>query len=106
MRAAWLPEIRYRAAIDHRVLLVGTKADLRRDECTLRNLADKNMAPIEMNDAIALAKAEHMHAYVETSALTLMNVKGCFSTAMDMALNMADTENSQQAKQQTRCILM
>jgi Ras-related C3 botulinum toxin substrate 1 len=67
VRAKWYPEVNHHCP-GTRIVLVGTKADLKHDKEVKKRLADKGLAVIETYQAEALAKEIGAVAYVETSS--------------------------------------
>ncbi len=64
------------------IILVGTKLDLRDDDNTRENLRQKKMAPIQYEQAVAVAKEIRAVKYLECSALTQRNLKSVFDEAI------------------------
>jgi small GTP-binding protein len=78
-REKWFAEATVHGASPNaKVVLVGTKIDLRDDPSTNDRLRKKNMAPISREEGVALAKELGMAAYAETSALTGDGVQALF----------------------------
>jgi Ras-related C3 botulinum toxin substrate 1 len=77
----WWPEIEHHAP-NVPVILVGTKLDLRDDEATREGLKQKKMAPIQYEQAVAVAKEIKAVKYLECSALTQRNLKSVFDEAI------------------------
>ena len=77
----WFPEIEHHAP-GVPIILVGTKLDLRDDEGTKEGLRQKKMAPIQYEQAIAVAKEIRAVKYMECSALTQRNLKSVFDEAI------------------------
>ena len=89
VRSKWVPEIDHHRPmyVNAKMILVGTKSDLRRDPEVLARLRDRGMETIEVERAIALAKELKFDAYCETSSLTGAGVKECFDTAIRMTMS-------------------
>ena len=81
----WWPEVTHFAPAA-KIVLVGTKCDLRHDDDTLAKLAARGQTPISFDDGHALAKSIGAAAYVECSALTQRGVKAVFEEALKAAL--------------------
>jgi Ras family protein U len=80
----WLPEIR-RLCPEAPLILVGTQSDRRRDARQLQELARHGQTPVSETQAQYLAR--HINAtYVETSALTQLDLKEAFDQAIVSAL--------------------
>lgn len=77
----WFPEIEHHAP-GVPIILVGTKLDLRENEDIRRQLAARKMAPIQYEQAVAMAKEIKAVKYMECSALTQRNLKGVFDEAI------------------------
>ncbi|KAK2753595.1 Rho GTPase [Arachnomyces sp. PD_36] len=81
----WIPELRH-ACPGAPYLIVGTKADLRDDPATARDLKMRKMQPIQNEDGVKMAKVVGATAYVECSARTLGNVDEVFEQALAAAM--------------------
>ena len=66
----WLKEIGYHLNDYSRILLIGTKTDLREDPVAIDTLQKKGLEPLTYNDGFNLAKEIDAIGYVECSALT------------------------------------
>ena len=64
------------------VIIVGTKADLRKDEDTIEKLAAKNEHPVTLKEGMKLAKKAGIQNYVECSAKELGSVKAVFGEVL------------------------
>lgn len=73
----WAPEVRHHCS-DASIILVGTKADLRDDKDQLYQLAKIGQYPVKKEAAERMAKKIHALKYIESSALTQVNVKKVF----------------------------
>lgn len=78
----WIPEIRHHSNDDIKIILVGTKADLRDDPHTLDRLEESGNEPISKTDANRLVKELGLFGYVECSAATQDGVENVFETAI------------------------
>lgn len=79
--AQWYPEISHHAP-NVPIILVGTKLDKREDQATIDRLADNRMAPISYVMGAKRAAEIKAYKYVECSALTQMNLKTVFDSAI------------------------
>jgi len=68
------------------LILVGTKADLRTDPDTLKELKSQGATPIEAAKGKTLAAEIKARVYIECSAMTQLNVKECFDEAVRAVL--------------------
>lgn len=85
IKNVWWPEVMHFAP-NAKIVLVGTKCDLRHDDETLTKLAERGQAPLSFDDGQALAKSIGAAAYAECSALTQRGVKAAFEEALKAAL--------------------
>ncbi|KAH8828727.1 hypothetical protein DL96DRAFT_1595448 [Flagelloscypha sp. PMI_526] len=90
---SWLRQIRTEASLhkgplrDHiRILLVGTKIELRDDEKVLDKLRDVRAAPYQRFQGEAYAEYLGLSGYVECSTVTMEGVSEVFETAVQLAL--------------------
>jgi len=81
VKAKWMPEVRHHCP-DARILLVGTKIDLRDDKPTLDKLASLNQVPVTYQQGEQMAKDIRAIGYVECSALTQKGLKVVFDEAI------------------------
>ena len=81
----WLPEVRQHCP-DARVVLVGTKRDLRGNPMVERQLLDKGQSPITYDEGLTLSEKIGATKYVECSALTQRGLKTVFDEAIRAAL--------------------
>jgi len=85
VKAKWHPEINNHCP-GTPVVLVGTKADLRDDPQTLKQLSERNTKMVSSDDAEALRQEIKAVTYVECSALTQDGLKNVFDEAIRAAL--------------------
>ena len=85
VRAKWHPEVKHHCP-GTPVLLIGTKMDLREDANTMSALKGKNMHPVTVQQAHALAKEIGAVKYLECSALSQAGVKTVFEDAVKCVL--------------------
>jgi GTPase SAR1 family protein len=67
---------------DSKILLVGTKEDLKGDRETLEKLAQNGQSPITSSLAENMARDIKAFGYVECSSLTQKNLKTVFDVAI------------------------
>ncbi|XP_028398789.1 cell division control protein 42 homolog [Dendronephthya gigantea] len=106
LKQRWLPEIdKYKPTTP--VVLVGTHCDLRSNVEALISLKNNHLNPISKDRAETLAKKSRAVCYVETSALTLKNVKKVFDEAIGAALSPYKRKRSRETKKHwTKCVIM
>ena len=92
VKAKWHPEINYHCP-GTPVVLVGTKADLRDDPQTQKQLSEKNMKMVSADGAEQLRADINAVTYVECSALTQDGLKNVFDEAIRAALSPKKTTN-------------
>merc|ERR1712062_285273 len=92
VKMKWAPEIQNHCP-GTPVVLVGTKADLRQDPATQKQLSAKNMKMVTTEEARAKQKEIEAVTYVECSALTQDGLKSVFDEAIRAALTPKKTSN-------------
>jgi GTPase SAR1 family protein len=70
IREKWVPEVREAMSYHTRLVVVGTKADLRTKSTVVDFLKKTGKKPVPRKDGEDLAAEIHAAAYVEVSALT------------------------------------
>ena len=94
VRAKWIPEITHHldsATLDvggnrAKIILVGTKLDLREDSETLDRLRRAGTAPTTYQQGVQMAKEIGAVRYMECSALTQQGLKAVFDEAIRVIL--------------------
>ena len=81
IRAKWHPEVMHYCP-SAKIIVVGTKIDMRTDIKALGRLQERNMAPVTPQMGQEMAKALGADAYMECSALSQEGLKEVFQTAM------------------------
>jgi len=79
VKAKWVPEVTHHCP-KTKIILVGTKLDLREDKETLDRLKEKGQNPISYQEGANLAKEIGAVCYMECSALTQKGLKQVFGT--------------------------
>jgi small GTP-binding protein len=108
VREKWILEVKHHIPLTcprARVLLVGTKVDLRDDAYTLDRLREKKMRPITREEGIACAKEFGVAAYAETSAVTGEGINALFQTCCAIFLQAPGGGFSSHADKHTNCSL-
>eukprot|EP00727_Mastigamoeba_balamuthi_P013696 m51a1_g895 putative ras-related c3 botulinum toxin substrate 1 precursor (195) ;mRNA; f:20810-22031 len=100
-RHKWWQEIMHHCP-NSKIILVGTKVDLRDDKDWIERLEDKNLTPVTMKQGEQLAKELKAHCYMECSALTRKGLKEVF----DEAIRVAMFKNSASKKKDKGCALL
>lgn len=85
INAKWVPELKHHCP-GVKMLLVGTKIDLRDDAEAVKKLADKGIAPITTEQGEAMCKQIGAHRYLECSALTQKGLKVVFDEAIQVTM--------------------
>ncbi|GMM31336.1 Rho family GTPase [Martiniozyma asiatica (nom. inval.)] len=88
----WMPEIRHHTAKDTKILLVGTKSDLRDEPHVLDELDEQGLKPVTRNEAIDLADSLGCKAYLECSAASQTGVREVFDTAIRVVIKPEEEE--------------
>jgi len=96
IRNKWVQEISHYCP-DTPFIVVGTKLDLRNDPETINKLAAKKMTTVTYEQGSELAKSIGAYAYVENSALTQLQLKNTFDTAIRAVIN-APSKKGKKAK--------
>ncbi|ODV72133.1 Rho family GTPase RHO5 CYBJADRAFT_178217 [Cyberlindnera jadinii NRRL Y-1542] len=78
----WIPEIRHHSSDEIRIILVGTKSDLKDDPHTLDRLEESGNEPVSQAEAKKLVKELGLQGYVECSAATQAGIEDVFETAI------------------------
>lgn len=81
VKSKWWPEVSHHCP-NAKMILVGTKMDLRDDRDTLDGLKRKGLSPISQTDGEGLARDIGAVAYMECSALTQAGLKQVFDEAI------------------------
>jgi len=81
VKTKWWPEVTHHCP-NSKIILVGTKIDLRDDKATLDKLAEKGQSCITFAQGEALAKQIKAVCYMECSALTQKGLKNVFDEAL------------------------
>jgi len=85
VRSKWYPEVTHHCP-DAKIILVGTKLDMREDPETLEKLQEQGKKPITEPEGQALAKEISALMYRECSALTQKGLKQVFDEAIKSCL--------------------
>jgi len=81
VRTKWWPEVTHHCPTA-KILLVGTKLDLREDPEKLESLKEKGLAPITPEQGADMAKEIKAVKYMECSALTQRGLKEVFDESI------------------------
>ncbi|CDK28833.1 unnamed protein product [Kuraishia capsulata CBS 1993] len=82
----WIPEIRHHTPRDVKILLVGTKSDLRDDPHVQDSLLEMSQEPVSTRAAKQVALETGCIEYLECSAASQVGVKELFDTAIRCVL--------------------
>lgn len=85
VKEKWYPEVSHHCP-EARIVLVGTKLDLRLDPEVIHRLEERRMQPITYLEGLALSEEIGAFKYIECSALNQMGLKAVFDTAITAAL--------------------
>jgi len=99
----WHPEVKHHWG-KGKILLVGTKKDLREDPEVLENMRESNMEPITYEMGMELAQTIKAEQYVECSALKMEGIKEVFDAAVRMKFS-TKTE-VKKTKKKKDCIIL
>jgi len=81
VKTKWMPEVHHHCP-DAKILLVGTKVDLREDKETLDKLRQLDQNPITPAQGESMAREIRAVGYMECSALTQKGLKAVFDEAI------------------------
>jgi len=81
VKTKWWPEVTHHCP-NAKMILVGTKLDLREEKETVERLREKNQAPITPDQGHDMAKDIGCVQYMECSALTQKGLKQVFDAAI------------------------
>ncbi|KAH3675951.1 hypothetical protein WICMUC_002247 [Wickerhamomyces mucosus] len=101
IKSKWIPEIRHHSNDDIKIILVGTKADLRDDPHTLDRLEESGNEPVSASEAKKVVKELGLFKYVECSAATQTGVEEVFEQAIVSVIT-AENEILQTQQQQAQ----
>lgn len=104
VRAKWFPEISHHLQTSAdgpdgkraRIILVGTKLDLREDSETIERMRREGTAPLTYQQGVQMAKEIGAVRYLECSALTQQGLKAVFDEAIRVVLFPTKEEQQQQ----------
>eukprot|EP01104_Vermistella_antarctica_P006372 TRINITY_DN17078_c1_g1_i1.p1 TRINITY_DN17078_c1_g1~~TRINITY_DN17078_c1_g1_i1.p1 ORF type:complete len:214 (-),score=35.27 TRINITY_DN17078_c1_g1_i1:364-960(-) len=106
VKAKWVPEVTHHCP-KTKMILVGTKLDLRDDKETIERLKEKGYAPITTQEGSQLAKEIGGHSYMECSALTQKGLKQVFDEAIKAVIMPGGGKGKAGAKrQQGKCSIL
>jgi len=94
VKTKWWPEVRHYCP-EAKLIVVGTKTDLRDDAKVLERLKNKSMAPLTKDQGEKMSKEIHALKYMECSALTQEGLKEVFDTAIQACLFADEFKKSQ-----------
>jgi len=92
VKSKWVPEIQHHAP-GVPIILIGTKADLRKDQATIKQLTQRGQSMVSTEMANAMAKEVGAEKYLECSALTQEGLKQVFDDAIRAAMQPAKKKN-------------
>ncbi|KAH3685741.1 hypothetical protein WICPIJ_003290 [Wickerhamomyces pijperi] len=82
VKVKWIPEIRHHSRDNIKILLIGTKSDLRDDPHTLDRLEESGNEPVSKEEARKLVRDLGLYEYVECSAALQTGVEVVFEKAI------------------------
>ena len=83
----WVPQIRHNVGLNAKIILVGTKIDLRDNRDEVRKLKGKALKPVTSEEGRRLARKLKLSRYVECSALTGKGLSHVFEEAVSECMN-------------------
>eukprot|EP01115_Flamella_aegyptia_P002217 TRINITY_DN135_c0_g1_i4.p1 TRINITY_DN135_c0_g1~~TRINITY_DN135_c0_g1_i4.p1 ORF type:complete len:233 (+),score=21.86 TRINITY_DN135_c0_g1_i4:154-852(+) len=104
VKTKWHPEVTHHCP-NAKLMLIGTKLDLREEKETIDRLREKGLAPISPDEGRTLAKDINAHTYMECSALTQKGLKNVFDVAIKAMLK-AINDPRKPRRRQGGCLLL
>jgi len=101
VKSKWFPEVSHHCP-SAKMILVGTKIDLREDKDTVEGLKRKGQSPITSSEGMNLAREVGAVTYMECSALTQTGLKNVF----DEAIKAVVVKKAAQPRKKKNCIVM
>ncbi|PRP88588.1 Rho GTPase [Planoprotostelium fungivorum] len=111
VKSKWYPEVHHHCPTS-RIMLIGTKTDLRDDKETLAKLADLGQKPITQLQGEEMAKEIGAEGYMECSALTQKGLKQVFDEAIKLVIfkkkpaAAPSGKSSKEGKEKKDCVVM
>jgi len=103
VKTKWYPEVHHHCP-DAKIILVGTKADLKDDKESLEKLAANNQSPITPLQGEQMAKEIKAVGYMECSALTQKGLKVVFDESIKCVV--FPKKKAASSKKQGNCTLL
>lgn len=94
VKKKWISEISYHKLTSTKIILVGTKTDLRNDQETLDNLAKDGKEPLIYEDGYNLAQEIGAIGYLECSSLTNEKYELIFEEGYNFCIEKKQNENN------------
>jgi len=105
VRQKWWPSITDSESSEAKIVLCGTKEDLRTDRKAIAKLAKDGKAPVTKEQGEKLAAEMGASAYVECSALLGTGLKECVQAALNASLKRQAARNKGNSKKEGCTIL-
>lgn len=105
VRTKWWPEVTHHCPTA-RIILVGTKLDLREDPEKLESLKEKGLSPITPQQGEECAREIKAVKYMECSALTQKGLKEVFDEAIKAVILPKQAPKSQSTRRRGNCVVM
>eukprot|EP01117_Protostelium_nocturnum_P011891 TRINITY_DN4340_c0_g1_i1.p1 TRINITY_DN4340_c0_g1~~TRINITY_DN4340_c0_g1_i1.p1 ORF type:complete len:205 (-),score=45.58 TRINITY_DN4340_c0_g1_i1:18-632(-) len=111
VKTKWFPEVHHHSP-SSRIMLIGTKVDLRDDKETLAKLAENNQKPITAEQGRQMAAEIGAEGYMECSALTQKGLKNVFDDAIKLVIfkkkpsDQGSTPAKGKANKGDKCLVM
>ena len=103
VRCKWVPEVQHYCPTA-KIIIVGTKSDLREDSSTLASMAQKGLQPVSREEGVQLAKDTNAYKYLECSAKIGSGVKEVFDEGVRSTFS-SSLKESKKARSR-RCLLI
>eukprot|EP01127_Copromyxa_protea_P000146 TRINITY_DN10140_c0_g1_i1.p1 TRINITY_DN10140_c0_g1~~TRINITY_DN10140_c0_g1_i1.p1 ORF type:complete len:195 (+),score=33.34 TRINITY_DN10140_c0_g1_i1:3-587(+) len=102
VRTKWLPEVSRYCDEKAKIVLVGTKRDMRNDEDALDRLSKRKLAPISFQQGVEMKKAVSAAAYVECSSKDATSLNEVFEEISSI-LGPQTTKKNSTKRANTKC---
>jgi len=105
VKTKWFPEVKHHCP-DAKIILVGTKLDLRDDPETIKRLQQNGQQPITSAQGEQMAKDIKAITYLECSALTQKGLKAVFDEAIKCVVFPQKGKKGTSGKDKDKCVVM
>ena len=97
VKQKWIPEVKHHAP-ESKIILVGTKLDLRSDVEQIKSLGEKGFSPVFQEQGMQLSQDIGAFSYCECSALTQKGLSEVFEDAIKSIIKSGKTKKPKTKK--------